>query len=83
MKCLFSVCLPSHLSLFLSGCKQLHYNNTLDNISKYFNICIKCCEIMFQRLDMLFCDGYVSIGAINSVLSGGCFLLLPGMSKVL
>ena len=24
---------------------------------------------------MSFCDGYAPIGAINSVLSGGCFLL--------
>ena len=32
---------------------------------------------------MLFCDGYASIGAINSVLSGGCFLLLQSMSAVL
>ena len=26
---------------------------------------------------------WCSVGAINSVLSGGCFLLLPGMPKVL
>ena len=32
---------------------------------------------------MLFCDGYVSIGAINSVLLSGCFLLLQSMSTML
>ena len=42
-----------------------------DNVSKAWNI------------DMLFCDGYVSVGAINSVLSGGCFLLLPDIPKIL
>ena len=32
---------------------------------------------------MLFCDGFASVGAINSVFPGGSFLLLPGIPKVL
>ena len=49
-----------------------HLNKVLwDNVSNTWSI------------DMLFYDGYVSLGAINSVLSGGCFLLLPGMPKIL
>ena len=42
-----------------------------DNVSK-------TCSI-----EMFFCDGYAFIGAINSVLWGGCFLQLSGIPKVL
>ena len=42
-----------------------------DNVSK-------TCSI-----EKLFCDGYASVGAINSVLSAECILLLPDMPKVL
>ena len=39
---------------------------------------LKCCKILFQRLQIwrwFFVYGYGSIGAKNSVLSNGCFLV--------
>ena len=59
----------------------LQYNySTIDNISKCFNIWIKLFEIVFQRFNFL--QRICSAGGINSVLSGGYFLLLPGMPKI-
>ena len=57
---LWNVCFLSvQSSLFVSAwlwTTTLHYNySTLDNISKCFNIWIKCFEIMFQRLEVLIC----------------------------
>ena len=59
MVVLWNVFLSVQSSLFVSAwmwTTTLQYNySTLENISKCFNIWIKCFEIMFQRLEVLIC----------------------------
>ena len=47
---------------------------------------LKYFKMKFQRFEVWRCSfayGYTFIGAINSVLSSRCFLLLQGMPRVL